>query len=152
MQRLQTSASRLRRGGQTHRHAQARGTFALNTPSVTSPRCIVIAGPNGAGKTTFAHEFLPYDAGIIHFVNADLIASGLSPLRPELAAIAAGRLFLIELNRLANLRVDFALKRRSVVLVTSSTCSDGRLRATAFRLFFYNSPRPGWRSAGLPNV
>jgi len=50
------------------------------------PRCIVIAGPNGAGKTTFAREFLPREGGVIHFVNADLIASGLSPLRPELAA------------------------------------------------------------------
>jgi len=53
---------------------------------------------------------LPHDAGIIHFVNADLIAGGLSPLRPELAAMAAGRLFLLELNRLASLRVDFAFE------------------------------------------
>ncbi|HEY1790929.1 MAG TPA: Zeta toxin family protein, partial [Verrucomicrobiae bacterium] len=37
-----------------------------------SPRCLIIAGPNGAGKTTFAREFLPKEAGIIHFVNADL--------------------------------------------------------------------------------
>lgn len=58
--------------------------------SVRSPRCIVIAGPNGAGKTTFAREFLPREAGVIHFVNADLIASGLSPLKPELAARQRG--------------------------------------------------------------
>jgi predicted ABC-type ATPase len=58
---------------------------------VKVPRCIVIAGPNGAGKTTFAREYLPKDAGVIHFVNADLVAAGLSPLRPELAALAAGR-------------------------------------------------------------
>ena len=82
----------------------------MNTPSAVSPRCMIIAGPNGAGKTTFAHEFLPHDVGIMHFVNADLIASGLSPLRPELAAIAAGRLFFVELHRLANLRVDFAFE------------------------------------------
>jgi predicted ABC-type ATPase len=82
----------------------------MNTALAASPRCIIIAGPNGAGKTTFAHEFLPHEAGIIHFVNADLIASGLSPLRPELAAMAAGRLFLVELNRLASLRVDFAFE------------------------------------------
>jgi predicted ABC-type ATPase len=56
------------------------------------PWCIVIAGPNGAGKTTFAREFLPKDARVVNFVNADLIAGGLSPLRPELAALAAGRL------------------------------------------------------------
>jgi len=57
-------------------------------------RCIVIAGPNGAGKTTLAREFLPTDTGIVPFVNADLIAGGLSPLEPELAGLAAGRLFL----------------------------------------------------------
>jgi len=74
------------------------------------PVCIVIAGPNGAGKTTFAREFLLKDAGVIHFVNADLIAGGLSPLRPELAALAAGRLVLKELDRLAKARVDFAFE------------------------------------------
>jgi predicted ABC-type ATPase len=75
-----------------------------------SPRCIVIAGPNGAGKTTFAREFLPRDAGVIHFVNVDLIASGLSPLQPEMAALAAGRLLLHELDRLAKARLDFAFE------------------------------------------
>jgi predicted ABC-type ATPase len=74
------------------------------------PRCIVIAGPNGAGKTTFAREYLLKDAGIVHFVNADLIASGLSPLRPESAALAAGRLYLTELDRLAKARVNFAFE------------------------------------------
>ena len=74
------------------------------------PRCIVIAGPNGAGKTTFAREFLPREAGIVHFVNADLIAAGLSPLKPELAALAGGRLLLSELDRLAAARADFAFE------------------------------------------
>ncbi len=54
------------------------------------PRCVVIAGPNGAGKTACAREFLPKDERIINFVNADLIAGGLSPLRPELAGLDAG--------------------------------------------------------------
>ncbi len=74
------------------------------------PLCIIIAGPNGAGKTTFAKEFLPKDAGVIRFVNADLIAAGLSPLRPELAALASGRLFLAEIDRWANARQDFAFE------------------------------------------
>ena len=47
---------------------------------------------------------------MIHFVNADLIAGGLSPLRPELAARQAGRLVLIELTRLAKARKDFAFE------------------------------------------
>jgi predicted ABC-type ATPase len=74
------------------------------------PRCIVIAGPNGAGKTTFAREFLPRVAKVIHFVNADLIAGGLSPLKPELAAIAAGRMVLREIDRLAADRANFAFE------------------------------------------
>ncbi len=74
------------------------------------PLCVVIAGPNGAGKTTFAREFLPAHHGIIHFVNADLVAGGLSPLRPQLAARAAGRLVLAELDRLAKERKDFAFE------------------------------------------
>jgi predicted ABC-type ATPase len=74
------------------------------------PRCIVIAGPNGAGKTTFARRYLPNNARVIHFVNADLIAAGLSPLKPELASIAAARTVLSEIDRLANARADFAFE------------------------------------------
>lgn len=58
---------------------------------MTAKRIIMIAGPNGAGKTTFATEFLPNEADCPEFINADLIAAGLSPFRPELAAIKAGR-------------------------------------------------------------
>lgn len=74
------------------------------------PRCFIIAGPNGAGKTTFAKEFLLQEVKVIHFVNADLIAAGLSPLRPSLVELTAGRLFLSELKRLSKLRVDFAFE------------------------------------------
>lgn len=74
------------------------------------PRCILIAGPNGAGKTTFSRKILTDQQGILHFVNADLIAAGLSPLHPELAARAAGRLLLSELDRLAANRTSFALE------------------------------------------
>jgi len=94
------------------------------------PRCIVIAGPNGAGKTTFAREFLPKDARVVHFVNADLIAGGLSPLRPELAALGAGRIFLDELDRWAKTHQDFAFEttlKRSRVLEPSEEMEIHRL-------------------------
>lgn len=54
-------------------------------------KIIIIAGPNGAGKTTFARSFLPAEAQCPRFINADLIAAGLSPFAPEAAAIKAGR-------------------------------------------------------------
>ena len=58
----------------------------------------IIAGPNGAGKTTFAQEFLPYYAKCETFINADLIAKGLSPFSPTAAALRAGRLLLEQID------------------------------------------------------
>ena len=75
-----------------------------------APRCVVIGGPNGAGKTTFARLFLTDAEGVVHFVNTDLIAAGLSPQRPELAAVAAGRVFLAEIDRLSRSRINFAFE------------------------------------------
>ena len=60
-------------------------------------KIIIIAGPNGAGKTTFARAFLPAEAQCPRFINADLIAAGLSPFAPEAAAVKAGRLMLREM-------------------------------------------------------
>ena len=60
----------------------------------TQPVCRIIAGPNGAGKTTFALKYLPEVAHCRAFVNADLIAAGLSPLDLEQQLLAASRLFL----------------------------------------------------------
>jgi len=74
------------------------------------PVCHVIAGPNGAGKTTFAMRHLPRLAGCENFINADMIAQGLSPLNPGKSQITAGKVFLreIELNRAR--QVDFAFE------------------------------------------
>lgn len=65
---------------------------------MANKQIIIIAGPNGAGKTTFAKEFLPNEANCLHFVNADLIAAGLSPFKPEAKAIQAGKLMLKEID------------------------------------------------------
>jgi predicted ABC-type ATPase len=75
-----------------------------------SPNVYVIAGPNGAGKTTFATDFLPQFVGCREFVNADLIAAGLSPFTPETQAMRAGRLLLIRIKELAEARQDFAFE------------------------------------------
>ncbi len=74
------------------------------------PLCVVIAGPNGAGKTTFARRYLSGVVQIEHFVNADLIATGLSPLAPSSAAVRAGRLVLQEIERLVRARESFSFE------------------------------------------
>ena len=74
------------------------------------PTCWIIAGPNGAGKTTFALKYLPEVAHCRHFINADLIAAGLSPLAPESQLLAASRLFLKEIEASIARREDFAFE------------------------------------------
>lgn len=77
---------------------------------MTQRKIIIIAGPNGAGKTTFAREFLPQEAACPVFINADLIAAGLSPFAPERAAIQAGRLTLAAITQHVARRESFAFE------------------------------------------
>jgi predicted ABC-type ATPase len=70
----------------------------------------IVAGPNGAGKTTFAREFLPHYAKCPNFVNADLIAQGLSPFEPRAAAIKAGKLVLGRIHEFAAAGADFGFE------------------------------------------
>lgn len=73
-------------------------------------KIIMIAGPNGAGKTTFARSFLPVEAQLPRFINADLIAAGLAPFAPETAALRAGRLMLQEIGQCAKRGESFAFE------------------------------------------
>jgi predicted ABC-type ATPase len=93
------------------------------------PNVFIVAGPNGAGKSTFARLFLPDYADCKEFVNADLIAAGLSPFNPESLAIEAGRLMLDRIETLARSRVDFGfettLAGRGYVPLISRLKSEG---------------------------
>jgi predicted ABC-type ATPase len=73
-------------------------------------RILIIAGPNGAGKTTFAREFLTQEANCPTFINADLIAAGLSPFEPEKAAMQAGRLMLQTMSAAVAQKKSFAFE------------------------------------------
>ena len=73
-------------------------------------RILMIAGPNGAGKTTFAREFLPNEARCPVFVNADLIAAGLSPFGAGSVAVQAGRLMIRQIQEHARQGASFAFE------------------------------------------
>lgn len=76
----------------------------------TPKKIIIIAGPNGAGKTTFARSFLPMEAGVPRFINADAIAAGLAAFAPETAALRAGRLMLAEIKQCARRGESFSFE------------------------------------------
>ena len=92
--------------------------------------CIIIAGPNGAGKTTFAREFLPREGSCPIYVNADLIAAGLSPFDPGLVDIRAGQLMLEEIASHVRRLESFAFE----------TTLSGRTYARRI---------PGWQDLGF---
>ena len=74
-----------------------------------NPTLCILGGCNGAGKSTLARELLPR-LGIQRFLNADLIAKGLSPTNPSLAAFAAGRRLLEEVQHLIAAGSSFAIE------------------------------------------
>ena len=74
------------------------------------PTCWIIAGPNGAGKTIFALEYLPTVVSCSHYINADLIAAGISPLAPERELMTASRIFLHEMENCIQKQCDFAFE------------------------------------------
>jgi predicted ABC-type ATPase len=100
-----------------------------------SKKIIIIAGPNGAGKTTFARAFLPEEAQCPRFINADLIAAGLSPFAPDAAAIKAGRLMLEEITRRIRREENFAFE--STLSGLGYLRHIKQWRASAYRVSLY---------------
>jgi len=105
-----------------------------------SKRVIIIAGPNGAGKTTFARAFLPNEAQCPRFINADLIAAGLSPFAPESAAIKAGRLMLEEIAECVRNGESFAFETTLAGLSYLRHIKDWRSQGYHVSLFFLSLP------------
>ncbi len=103
---------------------------------MSSKNVYIIAGPNGSGKTTFARKFLPNYAKCQNFVNADLIAQGLSPFSPGAAAMKAGRLVLEQIRNLAEKNVDFAFETTLAGRSYMSFLEDLKKKGYDINIFF----------------
>lgn len=110
--------------------------------SESAPNVVVIAGPNGSGKSTAAPALLRDYLGAIEFVNADVIAQGLSGFRAENVALRAGRIMLERLKELATEEADFAFE----TTLASRTFAPwlGKLQQAGYRvhLLFLWLPAP----------
>lgn len=106
----------------------------------TAKRIVIIAGPNGAGKTTFARDFLPREADCPDFINADLIAAGLSPFRPEAMALRAGRLMLNEITDRVRRGESFAFETTLSGLAYAQAIPRWRQAGYHVKLIFLSLP------------
>lgn len=100
------------------------------------PCVVILAGPNGAGKSTAAPELLQGELAVNEFVNADVIARGLSAFDPDRAAIAAGRVMLARLGELARQRESFAFETTLASRSFAPWLRDLRASGYAVHLFF----------------
>jgi predicted ABC-type ATPase len=107
---------------------------------MSTPKILMIAGPNGAGKTTFARSFLPEEARCPRFINADLIAAGLSPFAPEAASIRAGRLMLEEMAACVRRGESFAFETTLSGLSYLHSISQWQAQGYHVALFFLALP------------
>jgi predicted ABC-type ATPase len=131
-----TSWSCSRNGGRTPRTTQRILDIAEEMTEHGKKRIIIIAGPNGAGKTTFAREFLPNEAACPAFINADLIAAGLSPFQPEHVAIKAGKLMLQEMVEHVEHERSFAFETTLAGRGYVNKIRDWRKQGYTVKLFF----------------
>ncbi|MBM2837753.1 MAG: hypothetical protein HW415_378 [Deltaproteobacteria bacterium] len=110
--------------------------------TIQHPHIIIIAGPNGAGKSTTAPSLLQGTLGVKEFVNADVIAQGLSAFQPETAAFHAGRIMLERLHYLAKEGVDFAFETTLASRTFASWIDDLRKTGYICNLVFLWLPSP----------
>ncbi len=107
-----------------------------------SKNVYIIAGPNGSGKTTFASKFLPHYAKCPNFVNADLIAQGLSPFSPSSAAIKAGKLVLSQIYEFAKSGMDFSFESTLAGKLYANLFKELKTKGYNLHLFFLWVPNP----------
>ena len=101
------------------------------------PNLFIIAGCNGAGKTTASFNILPEILECKEFVNADIIAAGLSPFQPETVAIAAGRSMLQRIENHIIDKIDFAFETTLATKSYVNTITKAKQKGYEITLLFF---------------
>lgn len=102
----------------------------------------IIAGCNGAGKTTASMTILPEVLNCQEFVNADEIAKGISPFKPEEVAIEAGRIMLQRIDYLIELGASFAIETTLATKSYKNLISRAKEKGYTVILLFFWLPSP----------
>lgn len=109
---------------------------------MTHPKLYIICGCNGAGKTTASMSVLPEILCCNEFVNADEIAKGLSPFRPEEVAIEAGKIMLRRIESLLEGNETFAIETTLATRSYKSLVKRAKAKGYIVELLFFWLPSP----------
>jgi predicted ABC-type ATPase len=105
-------------------------------------KILIIAGPNGAGKTTFATEFLPREAECPNFINADLIAAGINPFRPDVSSIQAAKMMLEMMKKYVEKGESFSFETTLSGKNYARHIPEWQKEGYKIKLFFLRLPNP----------
>ncbi|MDD2491259.1 MAG: zeta toxin family protein [Bacteroidales bacterium] len=108
------------------------------------PKLYIISGCNGAGKTTASYTILPEMLDCKEFVNADEIARGISPFKPESVSIQAGKIMIERINNLMANGTDFAIETTLATRIYAKIIKYAQERGYKVTLLFF------WLS--MPNL
>jgi predicted ABC-type ATPase len=108
------------------------------------PKLYIISGCNGAGKTTASYTILPEMLDCKEFVNADEIARGISPFKPESVSIQAGKIMIERINNLMANGTDFAIETTLATRIYAKIIKYAQERGYKITLLFF------WLS--MPNL
>ncbi|MBY0244001.1 MAG: zeta toxin family protein [Sphingobacteriaceae bacterium] len=97
----------------------------------------IIAGCNGAGKTSASFTILPDIINCTEFINADAIASGISPFQPEKVAFDAGRIMLTRINELLNNGESFAFETTLATKSYKEKINQAKSKGYCINLLFF---------------
>lgn len=101
------------------------------------PNLYIIAGCNGAGKTTASLTILPEILDCREFVNADMIAYGLSPFNVQSVAMQAGRVMLARIKELLGEEKDFAFETTLATRSYTNLISEARAKGYEITLLYF---------------
>ena len=108
------------------------------------PNLYIISGCNGAGKTTVSYIILPEMLDCKEFVNADEIARGISPFKPESVSIQAGKIMIERMDNLMSNGTDFAIETTLATRIYAKIIKYAQERGYRVTLLFF------WLS--MPNL
>lgn len=108
------------------------------------PNLYIISGCNGAGKTTASYTILPEMLDCKEFVNADEIARGISPFKPESVSIQAGKIMIERMDNLMSNGTDFAIETTLATRIYAKIIKYAQERGYRVTLLFF------WLS--MPNL